>query len=263
MARIMTYNVHRCHGIDGLLSPQRIASVILSCGPDIVALQELDVGRARTGGIDQAQAIAQELGMFVHFHPALGMAGELYGDAVLTVEPMKLVNAGALPSRPRRRSLEPRGALWASIQVDGIEVQLFNTHLSLDRLERLMQIEALLGREWLGHPRCRDPAILVGDFNTLPRSRAYRRLATHLRDAQSSYPGSRPRPTFPSRLPFLRIDHVFVSPSIDVVDVTVPRTMLARVASDHLPLVVDFGVRSPTGGSEIAPIQAAQMRGAE
>ncbi|MFX5514184.1 endonuclease/exonuclease/phosphatase family protein, partial [Acinetobacter baumannii] len=46
--------------------------------------------------------------------------------------------------------------------------------------------------------------------------------------------------TFPSRLPFLRIDHVFVSPSVKVQAVQAPRDAQTRIASDHLPLVIDF-----------------------
>lgn len=56
--RIVTYNVHRCLGVDGKLSPGRIAEVIAETGADVVALQELDVRRARSGGVDQAEAIA-------------------------------------------------------------------------------------------------------------------------------------------------------------------------------------------------------------
>jgi endonuclease/exonuclease/phosphatase family metal-dependent hydrolase len=38
----------------------------------------------------------------------------------------------------------------------------------------------------------------------------------------------------------LRIDHLFVSPGIHVQDVFAPFDPLTRVASDHLPLVMDF-----------------------
>ncbi|HEX2135737.1 MAG TPA: endonuclease/exonuclease/phosphatase family protein [Microvirga sp.] len=242
MPRILTYNVRRCLGIDGGLSPARIAEVIAASSPDIVALQELDVGRARSGGIDQAQAIAHELGMrHIHFNAALRVLEEEYGDAILTARPSKLVKAGPLPGCLRRPSLEPRGALWASVQVGGSEVQVINTHLGLRRPERLAQVDALLSAEWLGNPTCRDPAILLGDFNALPGSRAYGRLAARLRDAQGVF-HRRPRPTFPSRLPVFRIDHVFVSRSIEVVRAEVVRTPLARVASDHLPLLVEFRI---------------------
>jgi endonuclease/exonuclease/phosphatase family metal-dependent hydrolase len=239
--RILTYNVHRCLGNDGRLSPARIAEVIASCQPDIVALQELDVRRARTGGIDQAHAIAQELGMHMHFHPAMRVMEELYGDAILTARPSRLVKAGALPGLSGRPGLEPRGALWASVQVGGTVVQVINTHLGLRRPERLAQVDALLGPEWLG------------DFNAIQRSRAYQRLAARLRDAQASPHVLRRHPTFPARMPLLRIDHVFTSRSIEVLRVEAIRTPLARVASDHLPLFVDFRVvhpqvRSPHSG---------------
>jgi endonuclease/exonuclease/phosphatase family metal-dependent hydrolase len=244
MPRILTYNVRRCLGTDGRQSPARIAEVIAACGPDIVALQELDVGRVRSGGIDQAHAIARELGMrHVHFNAALRVMEEEYGDAILTARPSKLMKAGALPGLMHRPALEPRGALWASIHVGGVEVQVINTHLGLRRSERLAQIDALLGSDWLSHPACRGPVVLLGDFNALPRSRAYQRLAAQLRDAQiGPHIHHPPRRTFPARLPLLRIDHVFVSRSVDVVRVEAIRTPLARVASDHLPLIVDLRI---------------------
>ncbi len=69
--RIMTYNVHSCFGTDRKLDPGRIAEVIAECEPDIVALQEVDVARARSGGVDQAQTIANHLSMASYFHPSL------------------------------------------------------------------------------------------------------------------------------------------------------------------------------------------------
>jgi len=166
--RVLTYNVHRCVGIDGLLSPQRISAVIASCQPDIVALQELDVRRSRTGGIDQTHWIGRQLGMDVHFHPAIGATNELYGDAILTALPSRLIKAGVLPRLPSRPRLEPRGALWVSIAFDHAEVQLLNTHLGLNRHERLAHIETLLGPEWLGNNLCREPVIVLGDFMPFP-----------------------------------------------------------------------------------------------
>ena len=242
MPRILTYNVHRCLGTDGRLSPERIADVIAAYEPDVVALQELDVGRLRSGGGDQAHAIARALGMHVHFHASLRVLEEQYGNAILTHRPSQLVKAEALPGWARRPSLEPRGALWASVQLGGTEVQVINTHLGLRRHERLAQIDALLGPHWLGHQACREPVIVLGDFNATPRGRVYRRLAAHLCDAQAEAQLPKPKATFPSRLPMLRIDHVFVSRSIRVLRVDTVRTPLARIASDHLPLLVEFQI---------------------
>jgi endonuclease/exonuclease/phosphatase family metal-dependent hydrolase len=235
MIRILTYNVHSCIGSDRKVDPARIAEVVAECRPDIIALQELDVRRARTGGIDQAHAIASHLDMVVHFHPALHVEEEQYGDAILTALPVRLVKAGPLPSLG-----EARGAIWVSVKVDGIELQVINTHLGLSRRERLNQVAALLGPTWLGDPACTVPRILLGDFNAVPRSAAYRRLSDGMKDAQSETPSRRPRPTFPARLPLLRIDHIFLDGSIEMVDVRVHGSRLARTASDHLPLSADL-----------------------
>jgi endonuclease/exonuclease/phosphatase family metal-dependent hydrolase len=226
-------------GLDGKLSTSRIARVLAQCDADVVALQELDVRRARSGHIDQAHQIARELAMEFHFHPAFAVEEERYGDAVLSRLPMKLVRAAALPGLDSRAGLEPRGALWVELETAAGPLHLVNTHLGLFPDERLRQVESLLGADWLAHPDCRGPVVLCGDFNALPGTPPYRRLAEALRDAQCGVNGHRPRKTFFSRYPLGRIDHVFVGPKLNVQSVAVPRTSLTSVASDHLPLVVD------------------------
>lgn len=236
--RIMTYNVHSCLGMDGVASPERIARVIARHEPDIVALQELDVGRTRTHGVDQAHVIAELLEMLFHFHPSITVEEERFGDAILSARPMRLVRAGPLPRLPGRRDLEPRGALWAAIEIGGRTYNVFNTHLSLNARERALQVENLLGPDWLAHPDCIPGSrILCGDFNALPQFRVHRRVARVLRDSQLGRDGHRPRNTFFSRYPLSRIDYIFVDPEMEVSGVTVPSDWLARVASDHLPLI--------------------------
>lgn len=238
--RIMTYNVHSCIGTDGRHAPSRIAEVIAAYDPDVIALQELDVGKARTKRLDQPHEIARELNMHFHFHPAIELEEERYGDAVLSRYPMHLRHAGGLPTYPARRHLPRRGALWVSVQANPAEIQVINTHLGLHRLERLAQTDSLLGHEWMSHKDCRMPLIVCGDFNAPPGSRVYRRYLATLRDVQRSIRRSRPRKTFPSHYPLIRIDHIFVSSDIRVESVEVPRTPLTRLASDHLPLIANL-----------------------
>ncbi|MDX1698910.1 MAG: endonuclease/exonuclease/phosphatase family protein, partial [Thiohalobacterales bacterium] len=204
--RVMTYNVHSCIGMDGKLAPERIARLIARYDPDVVALQELDVGRARTESMDQAHLIARHLEMDVHFHPAMHIEEERYGDAILTHLPMQLVKADILPTLPDKPWIEPRGALWVAIELEGVEYQVLNTHLGLSSRERRLQAEALLGPEWLGHPDCRGPVVLCGDFNALPSSPACRMLRTRLRDAQIELDSHRPRRTFFAHFPVIRIE---------------------------------------------------------
>jgi endonuclease/exonuclease/phosphatase family metal-dependent hydrolase len=240
MPRIVTYNVHRCVGNDRRLDVGRVAAVLAAINPDIVALQELDVGRRRTGHADQAHEIARRLEMTHHFHAAMQVEEERYGDAILTRYPERLVKVGPLPGHPRMPRLEPRGVLWVEVEIDGRPVQIINTHLGLVPREQQIQATHLAGPTWLGHADCAWPAILLGDFNATTSSIVYRTLTSRLQPARRLARRKQPTSTFPSPLPVLRIDHLFVSPGIEVHEVSAPFDPLTRVASDHLPLVMDF-----------------------
>ena len=240
MPRLLTYNVHRCVGTDRTLDVARIAQVIADEDPDIVCLQELDVGRLRTGSVDQASELAQRLHMTSRFHPAMRIEAEEYGDAILTRLPEQLVRAGALPSVAGIKGLEPRGAVWSRIEAGGRSLNVINTHFGLVPKEQRRQARALGGADWLG--ACEGPTILAGDFNATSITRPYAELTRHLADAQRVL-GLKPSvKTFPSAFPAIRIDHLFISPHIRVNSIHVPRSPLARVASDHLPLVMDFDI---------------------
>lgn len=256
----MTYNVHACVGTDGRLDVERIATVIRMYSPDIVALQELDVARRRSGGSHQANLIAEHLGMQGHFHPAWHpLPEEQYGDAILTPWPFQLIKGGKLPTAASPLAFEPRGALWITVKKGNAVVQVMNTHLGLSNRERRNQVDALLSEEWLSHPDCRKPAIFCGDLNDIPVSRIYRRLSARLTDVQRVGSFFRARPTFPSRLPLLRLDYIFVSPDVSVESVEIGRVPPARVASDHLPLIADLQVPVLQLGAQDASQQSHDL----
>lgn len=237
--RVMTYNVHGCVGMDGCLSPHRIARVISQYRPHIVALQELDVGRRRSGGHDQAQLIAGYLNMSHHFHPTLQIEEESFGDAVLSPYPVHLYKRAALLRHPVLSFLEPRGALWVQIEFNGRLVQLINTHLGLMRPERMLHTEVLLSEDWLGHPDCGAPVILCGDFNAMPGSRVIERFQSRLTDSTSAG-GDRRKGTWFGSYPLMRLDHIFVSPDCRIVSIDVCDSYLSRMASDHRPLLAEI-----------------------
>ena len=135
-----------------------------------------------------------------HFHANVRVLEEQYGDAILTTLPSALKRSGRLPGRPGLRTIEPRGALWATIDVGGAHLHVVNTHLSLIARERRTQTDYLLGEDWMGGDDCTGPVALVGDFNLVPRSRLYHRLAKRMLDAQRA-PGMGARAR-PFRLPF-------------------------------------------------------------
>jgi endonuclease/exonuclease/phosphatase family metal-dependent hydrolase len=238
--KLMTYNVHSCGGMDGRVSPRRIARVIRSQAPDLVAIQEVDLGRRRSRAEDQAKLIADELGMHVVFVPTVTRGQEHYGHALMSRWPIEIVKRAHLPHDPKGWWKEPRSALWARVQIGENTVHVVTTHLGLGPYERLLQMRMLLSQEWLGRLSDDEAILMCGDFNLMPGSTPYGLAAARFRDVQAACAGHRPLSTFSSLRPFVRLDHIFTSPRLEVKNVSVPRTNLTRVASDHLPLVAEF-----------------------
>ena len=240
--RIMSYNVHGCKGMDSRISTDRIARVIARYNPDVVALQEIDAGRSRSFGIDQAQRIAMILEMSFHFHPAFQYKEEQYGNAILSRYPMSLVKNDVLPKLWNKAFLEFRGAIWVMVDYQGTKVNIINTHLSLWPKERLLQIKTLLDGDWLERPDRSGPVILCGDLNMVPNSPVYKEICKKFKDSQLMVAGHKPLKTWFAGLPIMRIDHIFVTPEFRVNSIQVSHTALERSASDHLPIIADLSL---------------------
>jgi endonuclease/exonuclease/phosphatase family metal-dependent hydrolase len=234
--RVVSYNVHGCRGRDGRISPERIARVLAAYNPDIAALQELKANSA----VHQAQIIADKLSMMFHYHSPVLLKTGWHGNAILSKYDIRLVHSGGLPRLMRTPLLEPRGALWTEININGNMIQVFNTHLSLLPQENLLQAKALVGNEWAGHPGIKGPVIICGDFNAPLRSRSCRAVGRRFINAHPNVAGSPGIRTFPSMFPFGKIDHVYVNNGIKTTHTIRPAGRLEKKASDHLPLVVDL-----------------------
>lgn len=242
----MTYNAHGCVGADGECRPDRIAEVIRSLSPDVVALQEIDVGQGRSGHLDQAQRLADLTALSAHFTSARDTGGGRYGNAILTHHPYELRAEGILPVRRG----EVRAAQWLRLELGDGHLDVVNTHLSLHFWERLAQFRALfsddprspMGQHPAPFPALRgelDRLILCGDFNAGALSPLYFLLRRRLLDAQRAR-SRLGRATWPARFPLLRLDHVWIGKAIRVERVSVPQNPLTRAASDHLPIVADL-----------------------
>jgi endonuclease/exonuclease/phosphatase family metal-dependent hydrolase len=241
--RVATYNVHGCVGMDGQRSESRIAEVIASTSADIVGLQELDLGRSRSSHADQAALIAEKLGWKYHFHPAIRRGDEQYGNAIVSRFPIMLKCAAEMPGSPPWYCREQRSAIWMQAETDLGPVHIINSHFGLGRNERQLQAELLVGPTWLGSIAPDEPAILLGDFNSVRSSRAHRLIAGRLRDVRTLVLPARAFRTFPTRFPSLAVDHIFVNAALHPTQLTVHRTRLARLASDHFPLVCELTLK--------------------
>ena len=241
--RVATYNVHGCVGMDRQRSESRIAEVIASLSADIVGLQELDHNRARSAAVDQAGAIAKQLGWHHFFHPAMRRAEELYGDAILSRYPITVRHAVELPGFAPWYCRETRGVTWAVAETPLGPLHIINTHFGLGRSERLLQARLLTSPEWLGTLTPETPLIVLGDFNSLPWSPAYRIIENQLCDVRRALGSVLSFRTYPTLLPVLAVDHIVVTAALKPTSMSVYRGGHARMASDHFPLVADV-VRS-------------------
>ncbi len=241
--RVMTYNVHRCVGPGGRDSIADITSVCRDANADIIALQELDAPETdQDDGAHHARDLAAELGMELLFCRTFRRGVGYYGHALLSRHALELKKVTTFASP--HVDAEPRGAIWARAAIGSTTLDVISTHLGVNRDERGSQSRELMGDGWLGSAELGRAHILCGDMNAVPNaSTTYRRFTSRLRDAQRALGGHRPRSTFPSRLPFLRLDHVFVSEDLTVLSVDVPWNGRSRRASDHLPLIVEVELR--------------------
>jgi endonuclease/exonuclease/phosphatase family metal-dependent hydrolase len=185
----------------------------------------------------------------VVFCPTITRGEEHYGHALLSRWPMEVVKRARLPHDPKSWWQEPRSAIWVRVKIEDRTINFITTHLGLGARERWLQVQALLGEEWIGGISPSEPVLLCGDFNALPGSRPYRLAAQRLHDLQLRCKGHRPLATFSSLRPWMRLDHMFGSTHFEPQAITVVRNDLTRVASDHLPLMADLQV-APAGADK-------------
>lgn len=222
---IATYNIHGAVGCDGRFAPERIAGVIDEIEADVIALQEVPLGdRRRPNVLAELQKVT---GFNVVEGPTIDQEQRRYGNAVLSRYPI----VGTRNIDLSFGRCEPRGALDADLSCHGHPLRIVATHLGLRPAERRAQIRRLLevfDTEMM-------PVVLLGDINEwFVWGRPLRWLISHFQAA--------PAPaTFPSRWPVFSLDRIWIRPHQRLLHVKVHATPLARVASDHLPLIAHVG----------------------
>ena len=232
--RVLTYNIHHGEGMDGQLDLRRVAAVMKSVQPDLIALQEVDVGTVRAGGVDQVAELARLMEMHAEFGKAMNYDGGGYGVAVLSRWPLLTADTDPLPFAPDR---EPRTALTVQLRPgpDGPLIRFTSTHFDQGRDQGTRLEEATRLNELLSHVG--PPAILGGDLNARPGTDAIKIIEEQWTNAlaQDMEPTGRPG--------FMRGDYVLYRPTAcwRVVQTMV---MEDRVASDHRPV---FAVLEWTG----------------
>jgi endonuclease/exonuclease/phosphatase family metal-dependent hydrolase len=239
--RIVTYNIHKCRGIDGRMKPKRIAEVLAAIDADIIALQEVVNIEGKLTEDEQTHYLASHLGDYGY---CVGEnrrhKGGAYGNVILSRLPIVAHKNCDITCRSR----EPRGCLRADIKVaSGAMVHVFNVHMGTSFFERREQAPLLLSDKILNDPSLRGPRILVGDFNEWTRGVTTRMLSKTFKVVDLAEHVQRKR-TYPGFLPLMHLDNIYYDASLELARFQVTRTSTSLVASDHLPLVADFKLQA-------------------
>jgi endonuclease/exonuclease/phosphatase family metal-dependent hydrolase len=221
---LASYNIHSCIGADRQFSPTRVATVIGELGADIVALQEVAARNRATSDVDQWRFLADALDCHCVRGISQQVAGRPFGNAVLTRWPVGTVRLHDLSVERR----EPRSAIDLDLIVHGRPLRVIATHLGLRRAERQFQAELLI--KILAQQAKATATVLLGDLNE------WRPVRNGILPLLRQFDPVLAPATFPSRYPVLALDRILARDGVELRDVRTHPTLLARLASDHLPL---------------------------
>ena len=231
---VATWNVHSGVGRDRRYAPARIAEVVLETGADVIALQEV-------GSRDAGEVLLDTLVRGTGFHAVDGWTckrrGCDFGNVVLSRFKVDEVQRLDLTVLGR----EPRGALDVVVSAPQGSLRIIATHLGLLPGERRTQVKRLLGALERETPL---PTVLTGDVNEWYLwGRPLRWLHKHFK--------ATPAPaTVPSWRPMLSLDRLWTEPAGLLAGLRVHQSVLARAASDHLPLVAQLAMPAKRSVSE-------------
>ncbi|HXT26626.1 MAG TPA: endonuclease/exonuclease/phosphatase family protein [Candidatus Eisenbacteria bacterium] len=238
--RVVTYNIHKCRGLDRRVDPDRIAAVLYEFDADVIALQEILDAQNGKPEWDQARRIHAN---FPGYQRCFGenrlLHGGAYGNMTLSRFPVQRCRNYDVSWRHRER----RGCLRSDLLLPGGSVlHLFNVHLGTSFIERRHQARQLLSDKVLNCRECCGPRIVVGDFNEWTRGLASR-LMGEVFEALNPRAFARYSRSYPGFLPLLHLDHFYYDRHLSLKSFRIQRGHNALVASDHLPMVAEFEIK--------------------
>jgi endonuclease/exonuclease/phosphatase family metal-dependent hydrolase len=228
--RVVTYNIHSCVGVDRRYDPSRISAVLGEIDADIACLQEVAASRRSERHADQWAYLGVATGCLVVTGTGICQPRLRFGNAILSRFPVLAARLIDLTVAGH----EPRGAIDADLLIGERVLRVIATHFGLHAAERRQQANHLMAALREPVPANRREAhavLLMGDLNE------WRGRRGAIRSLDRSLGPSAAAPTFPSWMPVLALDRIYADGPAVLSDVGVYRSPLARLASDHLPLV--------------------------
>lgn len=223
---ITSYNVHKCVGVDGIFSPERIIEVIKECNADILALQEIDKRFGAREGLINPYHLYKATGL--HYAPIETTKPSSFGwhGNAIFYKDMELIDIEQI----HLPGVEPRGALFAIFKKEHVSFCIVAAHFGLLHKCRKSQVKMILN---ILSQKYNMPAFLLGDLNDW---RSSKKSALHGLSSHFNLPNKLP-PSFPARYPILSLDKIYASNKAMILYTKVPSSELSRKASDHRPII--------------------------
>lgn len=229
--RIASWNIHSCVGTDGIFAPDRIAETLREIDADIIGLQEVGYHHRGQKGFDQFTYLADALGLSIQKSLIKNCDQNHYGIALLTRFPVEQTTELNITIGRR----EPRSALCNLVKLPlGHKISILNAHFGLDPIERFEQ--AKLITKYLSISGNKE-YLLMGDLNE------WRDTSRSVRHLSHFFPTMRAPRSFPSQLPFLRLDRIYASEDFSCLQAHAYHHARTKHASDHLPIWADFSLK--------------------
>ena len=206
-----------------------ITDFIKSVDPDIIGLIEVDTGSIRSRMVNQAEKIAEELGLNTSYEIK-------YGESSINqLLPIIRKQGNAFLAAPRVHGESfhyfDTGVKRLIIELEMEDFAVFLVHLSLKYRHRHLQLRTLYDLI----EATEKPVIVAGDFNTFWGEHE---IYLFMKAAGLTSANRDGIPSYPSRSPRKELDFILCQDGIRVTDFDVPQVRF----SDHLPLVCDFEV---------------------
>jgi endonuclease/exonuclease/phosphatase family metal-dependent hydrolase len=200
--KIMTFNIQQGFDQAGNKNLEAQVAAIREVDPDLLGLQESDTARVANGNDDAVRYFADQLDMYSYYGPTTTTG--TFGIALLSKYPIQNPTTFFMYSTG-----EQTATIQAGIRTEDRTYQVFVTHLGNDG--PVFQVEDLLTRI-----QGEENVIAMGDFNFRPATEQYALMTQALEDAWLlKWPGGKEIPGFSKER---RIDHIFVSPGIRVLE---------------------------------------------
>lgn len=228
-AKFMTFNIQHCRDyVKRVIDIDLMTRTIKKCNPDIIGLNE--VYGEYEDKPSQAQVIANKLGYHYYYGKSIIYKGIPYGNAIISRYKLNNVEVVKIPD-PIRNTDEPyESRTIIKAELDNFVVLISHFGLVKSEQENAVQTVTNLIN------KINKPIILMGDFNMDPNDSTLKPIYNLLNNTLEDNIF-----TYPSINPTRKIDYIFASKDIRVLDAQIPNL----VASDHLPhtAILDFKIK--------------------